>query len=102
MLHRIFIVLVVVPVAVALIALSVANRVPVIFTVDPFNPGNPALSIQVPLFVLLLAVLALGLVAGSTITWIKQRKYRKRLREQESRTERATVVPGTALSSSRG
>lgn len=89
MMHRIFTVIVVVPIAIVLIAISVANRAPTIFTLDPFNPGNPALSIQVPLFVLLLLTLALGLIAGSALTWFKQHKYRKAAREQELKNERA-------------
>ncbi|MGY6707528.1 MAG: DUF1049 domain-containing protein [Rhizobiaceae bacterium] len=96
MMHRIFTVIVVVPVAIILIALSVANRAPTIFTLDPFNPGNPALSIQVPLFVLLLLTLALGLIAGSAVTWFKQRKYRKAARDHEIKDER-TARQNTAL-----
>ena len=88
MMHRIFTVLVVVPIAVVLIAVSVANRAPTIFTLDPFNPGNPALSVQVPLFVLLLLALALGLILGSALTWFKQHKYRKAARESEIREDR--------------
>ena len=88
MMHRIFTVLVVVPIAIALIAVSVANRAPTIFTLDPFNPGNPALSVQMPLFVLLLLTLALGLIAGSMVTWFKQHKYRKVAREHDVKEER--------------
>jgi uncharacterized integral membrane protein len=88
MMHRIFTVLVVVPIAVVLIAVSVANRGQTIFTLDPFNPGNPALSVQMPLFVLLLLALALGLILGSALTWFKQHKYRKAARELEVRDER--------------
>ncbi|MCG6114108.1 MAG: lipopolysaccharide assembly protein LapA domain-containing protein [Mesorhizobium sp.] len=89
MMHRIFTVIVVVPIAILLIAVSVANRAPTIFTLDPFNPGNPALSVQVPLFVLLLLTLVLGLIAGSALTWFKQHKYRKAAREKELTNERA-------------
>lgn len=88
MMQRIFTVLVVVPIAIVLIAVSVANRAPTIFTLDPFNPGNPALSVQVPLFVLLLLALALGLILGSALTWFKQHKYRKAARDLEVKEER--------------
>jgi hypothetical protein len=30
-----------VPLAIILVALAVANRTPVAFTMDPFNPGSP-------------------------------------------------------------
>lgn len=88
MMHRIFTVLVVVPIAIVLIAVSVANRASTIFTLDPFNPGNPSLSVQVPLFVLLLLALALGLIIGSALTWFKQHKYRKAARELEVKDHR--------------
>lgn len=85
MLNRFLLIVVFVPLAIILIALAVANRAPAAFTLDPFNPGNPALTIQVPLFALLFAALALGVVAGSLVTWFKQGHYRKlaRVRGQE-------------------
>ena len=77
MLNRIVLVVVVVPIAVVLIALAVANRGPVAFTLDPFNPGNPALTLTLPLFVMLFLALGLGMVIGSVATWWKQGRYRK-------------------------
>lgn len=99
MMYRVFTVVVVVPVAIVLIALAVANRAPAVFTLDPFSPGNPALTIQAPLFVLLLLTLALGIIIGSTVTWLKQGKYRKAAREHHDEPQQASR--GTALSSPR-
>lgn len=82
MLNRLVIVLIVVPVAVVLIALAVANRADVPLTFDPFNPGSPALTLVMPLFVWLFAAFALGLVIGSLVTWIKQGRYRKAARRR--------------------
>ncbi|CAG1011512.1 MAG: DUF1049 domain-containing protein [Rhizobiaceae bacterium] len=94
MLNRFVIVAVFVPLAIILIALAVANRGMVPFTVDPFNPGNPALTIQLPLFVLLFAAAGLGLVVGGLVTWWKQGRYRKlaRQREQEIQSLRSATV----------
>lgn len=80
MLNRFLTVLVFIPLAVVLIALAVANRGPVDFTIDPFNPGNPGLTASLPLFVLLFAAAALGLVVGSAATWLRQGRYRKAAR----------------------
>ena len=77
MISRLVAALVLVPVAVILISLAVANRDPAGFTIDPFNPGNPALTLELPLFVWLFAALALGMIVGSTATWFRQRKYRR-------------------------
>jgi len=85
MLNRVLLIVILVPLAIILIALAVANRAPADFTLDPFNPGNPALTIQVPLFALLLAALALGVIVGGIVTWFRQGRYRKlaRVRGQE-------------------
>lgn len=87
MLNRLFLIAIVVPVAIVLIALAVANRTWVPFTLDPFNPGNPALTIQLPLFIFLFAALAVGLVIGSLATWLKQGRYRKLARQRSVEAE---------------
>ena len=60
MLNRFVLIAIVVPLAIILVALAVANRNPVAFTLDPFNPGNPALTMQLPLFVLLFLAVGIG------------------------------------------
>jgi len=45
---RVIAVIILVPLAIVLIALSVANRESVPFTADPFHPGNPALTYTRP------------------------------------------------------
>jgi uncharacterized integral membrane protein len=82
MLNRVLLVAVVVPIAIILIALAVANRAPAAFTLDPFNPGNPALTVQLPLFFLLFAALALGMIIGGVATWLRQGRYRKLARQR--------------------
>jgi uncharacterized integral membrane protein len=98
MYNRFLLIVVFVPLAVVLIALAVANRDLTAFTLDPFNPGNPALTLQLPLFVLLFAALAIGLIVGSAATWFKQGRYRKlaRQRSQEAQILRDTVERNTA------
>ncbi|PSH67421.1 MULTISPECIES: LapA family protein [Phyllobacterium] len=87
MINRVIIVLILVPLAVILIALSVANRETVSLTIDPFNPGNPALSYSAPLFVWLFAALILGLILGSFATWYNQGKHRKLARQRKLEAE---------------
>ena len=103
MLNRFLIVLVLMPLAIILIALAVANRGAVPFTLDPFNPGNPALTVDLPLFALLFTALAVGLIVGSVTTWANQHRYRRlaREREREAKALREAAPkpdrPGTAL-----
>ena len=87
MLNRFVLIAVFVPLAIVLVALAVANRGGSAFTLDPFNPGNPALTWQLPLFVLLFAALALGIVIGSLTTWLKQGRYRKLARQRGQEAE---------------
>jgi uncharacterized integral membrane protein len=109
MFNRFMLIVVFVPLAVILIALAVANRDPVAFTLDPFNPGSPALTMTLPLFIFLFLALAIGMVVGSLATWVKQGRYRKlarqrgveaeNLRQAVSRVPAAPQgsAPGTAL-----
>jgi uncharacterized integral membrane protein len=87
MLSRLLLIVLVVPLAVVLVALAVANRHGVSFTMDPFNPGNPALTMQAPLFVLLFLALALGMLVGSFATWLRQGRYRKLARQRGHEAE---------------
>jgi uncharacterized integral membrane protein len=80
MIKRIVTIIVIVPVAIVLIALAVANRNLVPFTLDPFNPGNPGLTLSLPLFVYLFLALLIGVLIGSAATWLRQGRYRRRAR----------------------
>lgn len=95
MLNRFLTVVIFIPLAIMLIALAVANRAAVAFTIDPFNPGNPGLTVSLPLFVLLFVALMLGIVIGSLATWWRQGRYRKAARRSQtaSATKPAAAPP---------
>ena len=102
MLNRLTLLIVLVPLAIVLIALAVANRASVAFTLDPFNHGNPSLTLQLPLFVMLFLALALGMVIGSFATWLRQGRYRKLAKQRGIeadglRQAAATQPSGTSL-----
>jgi uncharacterized integral membrane protein len=96
--NRILLVVIFIPLAVVLIALAVANRELVAFTLDPFNPGNPALTLRLPMFVFLFLALIIGLLVGSVATWLKQGRYRRlaRQRGDEVRSLREAAIRGTS------
>ncbi|WP_315925156.1 DUF1049 domain-containing protein [Mesorhizobium sp. SP-1A] len=87
MFNRFVLIVVFVPLAVILVALAVANRELVAFTFDPFNPGNPALTVTLPLFVMLFLVLAIGIIIGGAVTWFRQGRYRKLARQRGAEAE---------------
>lgn len=73
------------PVAIILIVLSVANRHAVTMALNPFDPADPVLSTNAPFFVYLFLAVIFGAILGSTLTWFAQGKHRKhaRTRAQE-------------------
>ena len=80
--RKLILALVVVPLGVVLVALAVVNRKPVELILNPFGAAEPGLSLQAPLFLLLLGGFALGLVAGGIATWLGQGKWRRTAREE--------------------
>lgn len=109
MMNRVLLIVIVVPLAIILVALAVANRMPVAFTMDPFNPGSPGLTLQLPLFAMLFLALLIGVLLGSFATWWSQGRYRKEARAkgkevhqlvQELSQRRAASTPVPPASSS--
>jgi uncharacterized integral membrane protein len=93
MIRKIVTALVLIPLAIVCIAFAVANRQTVVITLDPFDPGNPALTIALPLFVLILILVMAGVVLGGIAAWLGQRKWRRAARraEREARDLRAEL-----------
>ena len=80
MIKRIVNVIVLLPIAIVLIVLSVANRQSVTLALNPFRPEDSVLSVTAPFFVYLFLAVIFGLVIGSLATWFTQGKHRKRAR----------------------
>ena len=51
-----------VPVAIAAVWIALANRAPVILSLDPFSQDSPAISLQMPLYLLLFAAVLVGVL----------------------------------------
>jgi uncharacterized integral membrane protein len=77
-------VLVLIPLAIIIVVFAVANRAPVAVSLDPFNPAQPAVMLQLPLFVLAFILLGLGVLVGGVAAWLRQRRWRQRARHAES------------------
>ena len=84
MVKRIVNVVILIPVAIVLIVLSVANRQSVTLAFNPFRREDSALSVTAPFFVYLFLATIFGLMLGALITWLTQGKYRKRARIEAS------------------
>jgi uncharacterized integral membrane protein len=77
-----------IPIVAILVALSVANRAPVEFSLDPFGGDDPVLSAPIPLYWLLFGAAVFGVVIGGMATWIGQSKWRRAARHDHSEVER--------------
>jgi uncharacterized integral membrane protein len=91
--RKFFTALVLIPLGLIFIAFAVANRHLVTVSFDPFNSVNPGLSVTLPLFLVIIGVAILGVAAGGSATWFRQRHWRRAARqhEAEARTARAQL-----------
>lgn len=80
--------LVIVPLAIAIIVLAVANREIVTLSLDPFSLTDPAVYIRMPLFILVLLGIVIGVIAGGVAAWLRQGKWRQAAREKSDEAER--------------
>ncbi|HTJ01913.1 MAG TPA: LapA family protein [Methylovirgula sp.] len=71
------------------VAFAVANRQIVAIHFDPFVArASEQIEVELPLFIVLIVMLALGVVLGSLFTWFSQGKHRRALRTSRSEMAR--------------
>src|SRR6201985_1921280 len=73
-----------IPLGLIFIAFAIANRHLVTVSFDPFNSKDPSLGFTLPLFVVIIAVAILGVAAGGSATWFRQRHWRRAARQNEA------------------
>ena len=98
--------LIVVPLGLLFVVFAVANRHFVTVSFDPFNTRDPSVGVTMPLFAVIIAVAILGVVAGGTATWFRQRHWRRAARQHEADARRAQTqlaeLRAGAMTPSRG
>lgn len=95
--------LVLIPLGLFFVVFAVANRHLVTVSFDPFNSTYPTVAVTLPLFVLIIAVAIIGVAAGGSATWFRQRHWRRAARQHEAdalkvRTQLADLRAGSAAS----
>jgi len=75
--------LILVPLGIVLIAFAVANRQSVTVSFDPFNAQQPAASVTLPLFALVIVLLIIGVVIGGSASWLRHGRWRRVARRLE-------------------
>lgn len=67
-----------VPLALIILFFSMANRAPVKIGLDPFAGGDAAApSIEAPMFIVVLAAMAIGVLAGGVSSWLGHMSVRR-------------------------
>ena len=84
MIRKIVKAFILIPLAIVIVSLAVANRQVVTVSFDPFDQIHPAFSVALPLYVLILALVIAGVVIGGVAAWLRQGKWRWRARLAES------------------
>jgi uncharacterized integral membrane protein len=84
MLRRFLTAIIVVPLALVIVAFTVANRQMVTVSFDPFSQTAPAYAASVPLFVLIFVVLIIGVVVGGVAAWLRQSQWRRTARKLDA------------------
>ncbi|MDO8423871.1 MAG: LapA family protein [Parvibaculum sp.] len=65
--------LLLVPVALLAIVIAIANRQPVTFSLDPFDPLNPAIGLTMPLALIVILAMFAGILIGGAASWRQAR-----------------------------
>lgn len=76
MLKKIFNVIILLPLALIVVALAVANRHVVRLVLDPISPEVPLFALEAPFFMFLFGALLMGVLLGGMGMWFGQRKWR--------------------------
>lgn len=80
--------LVALPFAILVVLLAVANRQPVLLSLDPVSKGQPEIAVAVPLYALIFASVALGMVIGGLASWVAAGKQRRTGRQASREARR--------------
>jgi uncharacterized integral membrane protein len=104
--RKFFTALIVIPLGLLFVVFAVANRHFVTVSFDPFNTRDPSVGVTMPLFAVIIAVAILGVVAGGTATWFRQRHWRRAARQHETDARQAQAqlaeLRASAMTASRG
>jgi uncharacterized integral membrane protein len=76
--------LVLIPLAIIIVLLAVANRQAVTISLDPFMSEPRVLAVSQPLFIVILFTLIAGVVIGGMASWLRQSKWRRTARRAQA------------------
>jgi len=80
MIRKLVAALVLIPLAIVIVLLALANRQRVVVSLDPLLSDPPALALRQPLFLVILATLTVGVIVGGAAAWLRQARWRRAAR----------------------
>lgn len=85
-------VIIFVPLALIILFFSMANRAPVRVGLDPFaTPDAAGPSFEAPMFLVVLAAMALGVLAGGASSWLGHLPVRRAAKVAQAEAKKARV-----------
>lgn len=84
MFRKIVTAVIIIPLMIIIVAFAVANRQAVTVSFDPFSAADPAYAVTVPLFMLIFALVILGVIVGGVAAWLKQSQWRRTARRLDA------------------
>ncbi|SRR5579871_4451267 len=77
MIRKLLRAIIMIPAAIVLAALAMANRQPITVSFDPFDAADTDFTVTVPLYVLGFTILVAGVVLGGFAAWLGQGRQRR-------------------------
>jgi hypothetical protein len=82
------------PVLVAVVLIAVANHHSVTVHLNPFDPADPVLKTERPLYQIGFILFVLGALSGGLVVWLGQHRYRREARRSRYETVRRPPAAG--------
>lgn len=76
------------PLVLVVLVLAIANRRPVVVSLDPFSLDAPAWALSLPLFLVMFAALLLGVLIGGTAVWFGKLRWKMAAQRAEREAAR--------------
>ena len=86
MIRKIVAAVVLIPLAILLVLLALANRQAVTISLDPFVWEKPTLAVTQPLFLVIFFAVTAGVVIGGVAAWLRQAGWRRAARTAQAQT----------------
>jgi uncharacterized protein HemY len=79
---------VLVPLGALIVLFAVANRTPVVVSLDPFSGENSALAFSVPLFIVMIGCIIIGIAIGGIVSLSHRYRMWRAVRHAEAEAAR--------------